>query len=427
METIIMRQPNKNERGQALILIVFAIVGLIGMTALTVDGGNAYSDRRHAQNAADTAVLAGARAIIRGEAWKPAALSIASENGYSDTDDTITSSLTRSNVEVYRCDEADAAVDCGVYDGDAEYIQVKITSIVSTFFGRVVGIQQLTNKVQAIAKVIPGSFDEMFDGNAMVGLSPAGCAAVTIQGNVNATVTGGGIFVNSSCTPNAFDNDSGSAQLSAPSLCAVGGIDETGINVPQQSEGCDDVGFPPENMVMPNITCGSTTSTQTGGNMSPGNYTSGDFPPAGVIYLESGVYCISGANNDFKLNAGDVLTGNNVVIYVIDGDVDINGGAEMNLDAPDSGPYAGLLFYLPLGTPIDHTVSINGNSGSTLTGTILAPTSHCKINGDGGIDEVNGQVICYTVAMEGNSPIEIHYNDNQNWNAQELPQLELTR
>src|SRR5512143_2476853 len=48
------------QRGQVLIIFVFAIIGLIGMTGLAIDGGNVYSDRRHAQNAADTAALAGA-------------------------------------------------------------------------------------------------------------------------------------------------------------------------------------------------------------------------------------------------------------------------------------------------------------------------------------------------------------------------------
>ncbi len=36
------------EKGQALILIVLAIVGLIGLTALAIDGGNAFMNRRHA-------------------------------------------------------------------------------------------------------------------------------------------------------------------------------------------------------------------------------------------------------------------------------------------------------------------------------------------------------------------------------------------
>ncbi len=54
----------KSEKGQALILIVFGMVALIGFTALAVDGGRVFSDRRNAQNAADTAALAAALADI---------------------------------------------------------------------------------------------------------------------------------------------------------------------------------------------------------------------------------------------------------------------------------------------------------------------------------------------------------------------------
>lgn len=52
----------KTERGQALILITLAMIGLIGLTGLTVDGGMAFSDRRNAQNAADSAAFAAALA-----------------------------------------------------------------------------------------------------------------------------------------------------------------------------------------------------------------------------------------------------------------------------------------------------------------------------------------------------------------------------
>jgi len=76
----------KSEKGQALILIALAIVGLVGLTALAVDGGVAYSDRRQAQNAADAAALAAAREMARGGSTTSitdVALSLAAMNGYS--------------------------------------------------------------------------------------------------------------------------------------------------------------------------------------------------------------------------------------------------------------------------------------------------------------------------------------------------------
>ena len=55
-----MKPKSLEERGQALILIAFAAIALFAITGLAIDGSNKYSDRRHAQNAADAAALAAA-------------------------------------------------------------------------------------------------------------------------------------------------------------------------------------------------------------------------------------------------------------------------------------------------------------------------------------------------------------------------------
>ena len=72
----------KSEKGQALILVTFGIIVLIGFTALAIDGGRAFEEKRHAQNAADTAALAGALAYQRGENIATVAQERATSNGY---------------------------------------------------------------------------------------------------------------------------------------------------------------------------------------------------------------------------------------------------------------------------------------------------------------------------------------------------------
>ena len=63
---------NKNsEKGQALVIIALSAVGLFAFTALAIDGSRVFSDRRHAQNAADTAALAAALAKIRTPNYPP--------------------------------------------------------------------------------------------------------------------------------------------------------------------------------------------------------------------------------------------------------------------------------------------------------------------------------------------------------------------
>src|SRR5215216_1445961 len=71
------------ERGQALVIIALAVVGLFGFSALAIDGSRVFSDRRNAQNAADTAALSAALAKIRHEDYMQAAKDRAADNGYA--------------------------------------------------------------------------------------------------------------------------------------------------------------------------------------------------------------------------------------------------------------------------------------------------------------------------------------------------------
>src|SRR5215813_3338735 len=104
------------ERGQALILIALAAIGLFAITGLAIDGGARFSDRRHAQNAADTAALAAAleksTALTNGVSASPvcdalqiAGLDRADSNGYDNN-------LVTNTVQVYS-----PPID-GYYSGD---------------------------------------------------------------------------------------------------------------------------------------------------------------------------------------------------------------------------------------------------------------------------------------------------------------------
>ena len=69
------------ERGQALILIALAGIALFGIAGLAIDGSAKFSDRRHAQNAADTASLAGALTLAR----NGTASACSTSSGYSNS------------------------------------------------------------------------------------------------------------------------------------------------------------------------------------------------------------------------------------------------------------------------------------------------------------------------------------------------------
>lgn len=55
----------RGERGQSILIIALVMVGLIAFMGLAVDGGNLFMQRRRAQNAADSSVLAGTRVLAQ--------------------------------------------------------------------------------------------------------------------------------------------------------------------------------------------------------------------------------------------------------------------------------------------------------------------------------------------------------------------------
>lgn len=407
----------KSEKGQALILIALALVVLIAFTALAVDGGNIYAERRRAQNAADTTVLDAALAKVRGGNLYAEGLARAASNNYSDSDSTSNSSSTTVNVEIYNPPIS------GPYAGASEYIQVFITSQVDTFFAGIVGVSSVTNKVESIARAVPSVVQPMYNGNAVVGVAPHECRAVTFQGNASTVLINSGIFIQSDCATDAFFNNSNAGDLTLPCLQAVGGIPPINTGVIHVPSNCINQGVAPlPAVVEPNPTC-NTTATISGNTMSPGNYTSNSaFPPAGVTNLNPGVYCITQA--DFRMNGSDTLTGIGVTIRVDLGSVRIAGGNTI-LSAPTSGSLKGLLIFLP--STNSSPVIINGNGVVQLTGTIMAQSSNVQVNGTSSTTNISGQIIGYTIVLTGTGGLSLTYNPDENYHAPIPPSIELTR
>ena len=419
-----------SERGQALVLIAFALIGLIGMTALAIDGGNFFSDRRHAQNTADAAALAAGLKYLRTndfDAAKADAMTRAESNGYD-------------NNEVTNIVQVITPPESGSYAGVEGYMQVIITSHVKTYLAPIVGITQLTNRVDAVVYVDPTTNSPIMPGNAILSLNKHDCPAVNVAGNAAVELINGGVFVSSDCANNtnkmAFDFDGGGG-LVAPGLCTVGPNDVENDppdivigSIQSGPENCK----PDTEYIEPNITCSGDVSVdpKDSTRLLPGNfpgsvkaYKNKDFPPAGIEKLAPGIYCIN--EGDFALHNG-VLSGNDVIFFVKEGNINLNGGV-INLNAPKKADYpdmeyAGLLFALP--STNDSPITINGNATMKFTGTILGPSSHATINGTSDSEGMlSSQIIVDTVDISGGGDGFITYDPNKTWSAGRPPKVKL--
>lgn len=415
-----------SERGQAIIVIVFSIVGLIAAAALAIDGGRAYIERGKVQSAADAAALSGALARIEQKDWREYALASALANGYDNNGETNIIELNTPPIS-------------GVNVNNPEFIQVIITSKISTFFGGVIGISQITVSSQAVSQTKPAEFGQMFDGYALISLAPTSkCEdekkrSFWIHGEATISLTGGGVFVNSNNPDCAFiQQGSGSVRIIDDSpISIVGGAQ---IQKPQlltpfpPQTGSSPIGYPPP-FRMPQIGCGAKVAEVSGGipgpdgkiinaTLSSGSWSE-DFPPEGVTYLESGVYCIGG-----NVVVESTLIGTGVVLFVEEGSVSFSGRAEVQLSAPKSGQLAGLLIYMPQDNR--SRLTLNGNIDSNYKGTILAPGADLHLNGLDSKEGYHSQIIGYYVNVDGQDNIQIVYRDDQNFDAFKMPEVLLS-
>jgi Flp pilus assembly protein TadG len=91
------------QRGQMLVLFTLALIAMIAMVGLVIDGGAAYAQRRGQQNAADLAALAAADALYNGKSQAEAttiAKSVASTNAYPDGANGIVVTVTYPGQQV---------------------------------------------------------------------------------------------------------------------------------------------------------------------------------------------------------------------------------------------------------------------------------------------------------------------------------------
>ena len=152
-----------------------------------------------------------------------------------------------------------------------------------------------------------------------------------------------------------------------------------------------------------------------------------------VVALDPGVYCggitISGSDSTITFNPGNYIikgggmnfaasnndiSGSGVMFFNTDqagtfGDIQFSGsGSNIDLSAPTSGPYAGVLFYQdPEAAPGDFIFKVNGDIlAGSFDGTIYMPEQLVEYSGNSAAGEVCGpKIIAYTIKLSGNGGV----------------------
>lgn len=456
-----VKTPRDTEKGQVLILLVLSMVALLGFAALAIDGGMTYSDRRHAQEGADAASLAGGAAIasyfdtagIDYMTWscsgsygsasmdgaltnaEDAAMARAEDNGYT---------LDRDPADLHGVDATchfDPLTPARPWDDKYIEIMTRVTRETDTSFIHFVYDGPVRNSVEAITKIRPRTPSAF--GNAIVALNDSGCSGnqngVIFGGSIATSVTGGGIFSNGclGANGNAFNVSTAPLNPGDPTPPI---IYQAGNLSPQISSRLDQINPDPiaasqtlpesSYLIEPPNCSGLPTRSMTGNSpytLQPGVYDRIAINNNDRVTMAPGLYCITGSQG-FKMNGGE-LTAHGVTIYIKNnsGSFSVSGGiADIQAPGESPDPYPALPNVVLYSNASGDAITLSGNGGSSYLGTVYAPKGAINVLGTGDITQVfNTQLIGYNVYSSGNASIDIRFNGQNN--SENMARLDLDK
>jgi hypothetical protein len=120
----------------------------------------------------------------------------------------------------------------------------------------------------------------------------------------------------------------------------------------------------------------------------------------GNVIFPPGVYIVDGQMS----SNGQSISGTGVT-FVLMGSVNLSGNVTLNLSAPTSGPYSGLVFFGDRDATLEN-VQITGTSASVVQGAVYFPTGTLDYTGNSSTTNGCTQVIANTITFSGNSSIK---------------------
>jgi Flp pilus assembly protein TadG len=359
----------RDQRAQATVMMAMSIFCLCGMAGMAVDVGTLFRAKRLVQAAADAGAVAGAAEWKYGD-WKAAAKAAATQNGETDGTNGVTVTVN-------------SPASAGSHTG-AGTVEVIVTQAAPTYFMKLFNLTSMN-----------------VSGRAVAGLGAAsGCIYTLDTSGTDVGYTGSGTLsmpdcgiVIDSASSNAL-NLVGSASIVAQSIGIVGGYNETGSGTisPTPVTGLAPVADPLSWLQAPSYVSSScladphytgSTSHTIGPSVAGGTvcYNGLSIVGSGSLTLNPGVYVINGS---FSSTGSGNISGSGVTIYLAPptGALSLTGSGALNITAPTSGPYDGILFFED--SADTNAMKITGSGGSDMEGIFYAPSASFTLTGSAG-------------------------------------------
>jgi len=394
-ETSLLGRLRRDRAGNVLMMAAAGMPLLIGAAGLAVDTVHWTYWKRQLQREADSAALAGAFA----KAQSGNAITAATNDITRTTDVTLSAPATIQN-----------APTSGAYAGNSQAVRVSLSTRQRLPFSGSFLSAVPTITVTATAAVVSnGTYCALALGTGSNGV-------ITMSGSASLNF-GCGLATNSKVGVAVVPG--GSADISATPIAAVGGLASS-------SHYASGTQLLPYSLPQPDPFASLPNPVVPSGSCPKGNYGPKDnvtIPSGscfnglkiqGTVKLEdNGVFYIDGGTLD--INSTATLTGKNVTIILTSStaannpasiaDLDIAGGATVQLSAPTSGPYKGLIFYQDRRALDSGSNTISGNATSTYDGGFYFPSQELDFTGNSGMTTNCMQLVALRLTFIGNTTV----------------------
>jgi Flp pilus assembly protein TadG len=386
------------QKGNSIVLTGFVLFGLVGFAGLAVDGAQWVLWKRQLQRAADSGATAGVMGLRQGG------------QGMREADRAARRTLALNGERAFTIVAVETPPTSGPLIGDNDSVRVILETSQALPFSSLFLSSAPIIRVTATAQRT-GS-----DPVCVLAMETGTQTALSVSGSSSVSM-GCGLMSNSPNSPSAAF---GSSPVDVSSIAAVGTIAwGSGIRAGTPLRpGSGAMADPFASVPNPNLSaCAGASdykiSSGRTATIGPGCYHHIDI--GGNVTFLPGVYYLN--EGDFTVQAGATVTGSGVTFVFSSSDTNFNGdqvgrtrfngSSNLNLTAPDTGPYAGILFYQDRRTRLTSATDmfIAGNNGSLLRGAIYAPGAQLRFTGNSSINTDCVQMIGRRVEFTGNSQI----------------------
>lgn len=377
-----------------MLLVGAAMIPLVGAVGLGVDVVQWVLTKRQLHSAADLAAIAGARALADKQPVGQA----------------VTRSLSYNNFHTYTKTTESPPTD-GAFKDSPNHVRVKLSLTQKLPFSNMFLPNGPTITAWATAEnatSIP---------NCVITLDTAG-TGVEIEASSSIDF-GCGLASNSDMAASSSDT------INAAVLSAVGAV-TAGTSVTKDTQvfsGTANVADPFASVPQPTvpspcspgtwplIKSNTTYDAALGQNCFQGLQIGSNV----AVTLKPGTYYIG--EKGISIAGGATLKGSNVTLVLTSiatpfddkkvGTVTVTGSGQVQLSAPTSGTYKGIIIYQDPRTPAkNNDLTIIGNSGSYFEGAIYAPSTKVVFTGNSGVDTKCMQVVSMWVQFTGNTNVK---------------------